>query len=508
MNNRTKITTFLLLLVLSVAWLDLVVAKGPSVKVKVEQAVPGEAEQGQQVLAVKIKGSGFKAGDTVHFLVAGTKDETQINVSVAIYDAATGDLDTIINVIEAATIADYDIEIRRSGGRGGKGTGLFKVKGKGGGKPPPDPEPPPPEPIDGTACVDSSGDFPALAYFDRVRVGKGRKIKKIATVYIANSDGSCSIPIWTGEDYGSAGGGFTFQLIENTGHILWGSNTGEIFRWQFDIENRAIKTILPLGLPEVVFRLSEVGLGQTILSPDGNEIYFPQQVFDPAGEFATINVIDLETCANLPLPLPCSATRILTMENGGIASLTTSPDGSRIYFVLTNIPPDDASVSFIERDSNGTWSGIKDVVTNKDPGYEQYNFASGALWNRISVALVDYPAGPIEMLAFNRADGDRIEEFIDLLSVADCDIIGEEGSCFANGNAALVGRIEGELVEFTSYTSDSAGMPTTSILIQRWRGDDLDWAFEEWDPRNSMWIREILVGLHLNNIWGLPQSGD
>jgi hypothetical protein len=122
MNNRTKITTLLLLLAISVAWLDVVVAKGPPVKV--EQATPNEAEQGQQILAVKIKGSGFKAGDTVHFLVTGTEDDAQIDVSVAIFDAETGDLNTTINVSETATISGYDIEVRSSGGRGGKGTGL------------------------------------------------------------------------------------------------------------------------------------------------------------------------------------------------------------------------------------------------------------------------------------------------------------------------------------------------------------------------------------------------
>ena len=51
MNNRTKYTAYLLLLIISLGWLESVVAKSP--KVQVEQAIPGDAEQGQQNLPVK-----------------------------------------------------------------------------------------------------------------------------------------------------------------------------------------------------------------------------------------------------------------------------------------------------------------------------------------------------------------------------------------------------------------------------------------------------------------------
>ena len=57
MNNRTKITTLLLLIAISLAWLEVVAAKGPPIRVT--EAIPSEAEQGQQGLLVKIKGKGF-----------------------------------------------------------------------------------------------------------------------------------------------------------------------------------------------------------------------------------------------------------------------------------------------------------------------------------------------------------------------------------------------------------------------------------------------------------------
>ena len=125
MITSLRCTAILLLLTLSLAWLDLAVAKGPPIRV--EQAIPSEAAQGQQGLPVKIKGKGFGPGSTVRFLVAGTNDDSQIVVPEVVYDPATGDLDTVIDVSETAAISDYDIEVRL-GGRGGKGTDLFRVK--------------------------------------------------------------------------------------------------------------------------------------------------------------------------------------------------------------------------------------------------------------------------------------------------------------------------------------------------------------------------------------------
>jgi len=99
-------------------------ANGPPIRV--EQAIPSVAEQGQQQLHVKIRGKGFKPGDLVRFLVADTDNDEEINVLTVTYDESTGDLDTVITVDEDAEISNYDIEVYRSG-RGGKGTDLFSV---------------------------------------------------------------------------------------------------------------------------------------------------------------------------------------------------------------------------------------------------------------------------------------------------------------------------------------------------------------------------------------------
>lgn len=128
MNVRARTTLIILFLGIGLAWLSAIEAKGPPIRV--EQAIPNEAEQGQQGLAVKIKGRNFQDGDTVHFLVTGTDDESQIDVLSAVYDPGTGDIDTVIDVEDEAPVDLYDIEVRR-GGRGGKGSDLFRVRVKG-----------------------------------------------------------------------------------------------------------------------------------------------------------------------------------------------------------------------------------------------------------------------------------------------------------------------------------------------------------------------------------------
>lgn len=131
MKKLLKNTVTLLLLNVLLMLPGLVLAKGGP-PVRVEQAIPGEGFQGEDLL-VKIKGKGFESGASVRFLVADTEDDTQIEVKDVLYDPATGDLDTTITVTAEATVAYYDIDVRLSGNRGGKGTDLFKVQSRSGG---------------------------------------------------------------------------------------------------------------------------------------------------------------------------------------------------------------------------------------------------------------------------------------------------------------------------------------------------------------------------------------
>lgn len=97
---------------------------GPN-KVSVTNADPGEAYQGEE-LEVTVTGSGFDSGSQVSYLVTGTTDSSQVDVLSMEFLSDT-ELKTRIKVKDAAIASDYDIEVRTSSGRKGKGTTLLKV---------------------------------------------------------------------------------------------------------------------------------------------------------------------------------------------------------------------------------------------------------------------------------------------------------------------------------------------------------------------------------------------
>ena len=133
MNYPIKyILAILVFLTGSVLWHDSAFAGKPT-KITVTAANPNSALQGTE-LDVVISGSGFGHGSSVRFLVAGTNDDTQVEVQGTVtFDENTGDLTAFINVLSTATIDFYDIEVRASSGRRGKGTDLFQVNQVGGG---------------------------------------------------------------------------------------------------------------------------------------------------------------------------------------------------------------------------------------------------------------------------------------------------------------------------------------------------------------------------------------
>ena len=120
----------ILILAASLFYFNIAIA-APPVKVKVTSASPNSALQGD-ALPVVISGSGFDVGSTVKFLVTGSKDASQINVGAVVLNN-DGTLTASIQVLNGATVTDYDIEVQTSSGRRGKGTTLFKVQSSGGG---------------------------------------------------------------------------------------------------------------------------------------------------------------------------------------------------------------------------------------------------------------------------------------------------------------------------------------------------------------------------------------
>ena len=98
--------------------------------VQVTAADPPATEQGTINLNVRVTGKGFKSGAKAKWFVTGSTDTGGVTVNSTTFVSST-ELSANITVADGATIANYDIQVLNSDGRGGKGTELFAVTAKG-----------------------------------------------------------------------------------------------------------------------------------------------------------------------------------------------------------------------------------------------------------------------------------------------------------------------------------------------------------------------------------------
>jgi uncharacterized delta-60 repeat protein len=127
---RRSATVLMLLISLGFLFIGL---RGPAVDaqgaVQVAGADPTAATQGTVNLNVKVTGKGFKNGAKAKWLVTGTTDPGGVTVNSTSFVSST-ELTANITVADTATIANFDIAVTNSDGRGGKGTELFTVTSK------------------------------------------------------------------------------------------------------------------------------------------------------------------------------------------------------------------------------------------------------------------------------------------------------------------------------------------------------------------------------------------
>src|SRR6266576_537115 len=108
------------------------VSSAQAQQIQVTAAVPSSAAQGTINLNVKVTGKGFKNGANAKWFVTGTTDPGGVTVNSTTF-VNSGELTANITVADTATIANFDIAVTNTDGRGGKGTELFAVTAKGGG---------------------------------------------------------------------------------------------------------------------------------------------------------------------------------------------------------------------------------------------------------------------------------------------------------------------------------------------------------------------------------------
>src|SRR2546423_2787622 len=107
-------------------------ATSAQAQVQVSAANPSSTAQGTINLNVKVTGKGFKNGAKAKWTVTGTTDTGGVTVNSTAFVNST-EVDANISVSDTAVIANFDIAVTNSDGRGGKGTELFAVTAKGGG---------------------------------------------------------------------------------------------------------------------------------------------------------------------------------------------------------------------------------------------------------------------------------------------------------------------------------------------------------------------------------------
>src|SRR5712671_4985596 len=123
--------TFLIALILGFVLLNLSGSvSAVQGQVQVTAADPASTAQGTINLNVKITGKGFKNGAKAKWFVTGTTDPGGVTVNSTTF-VNSGELAANITVADSAVIANFDIQVLYSDGRGGKGTELFAVTAKG-----------------------------------------------------------------------------------------------------------------------------------------------------------------------------------------------------------------------------------------------------------------------------------------------------------------------------------------------------------------------------------------
>src|SRR4029078_6975295 len=137
-------------------------------QVQVTASTPASAEQGTDHLNIKVNGKGFKNGANAKWFVTGTTDTGGGTVNSTTFVSST-EVTAHITVADTAVIANFDIQVTNSDGRGGKGTELFKVTAKSASNCPP-PQPAPTSDSKcfdlGPGCLDSTFGGRGVVYLD------------------------------------------------------------------------------------------------------------------------------------------------------------------------------------------------------------------------------------------------------------------------------------------------------------------------------------------------------
>src|ERR1035437_3466651 len=122
MKNRARAVFGLLLIGVALEFC----APRAFAQIQVTSAVPNNAAQGTVNLDVVVKGNGFKKGAVAQWFVSGTTNPGGVTVNSTAFNSSN-QVTANITVAADAVISGFDIVVKNSDGRTGKGTELFAV---------------------------------------------------------------------------------------------------------------------------------------------------------------------------------------------------------------------------------------------------------------------------------------------------------------------------------------------------------------------------------------------
>ncbi len=340
-------------------------------------------------------------------------------------------------------------------------------------------EPPPPPPVE--SCVDASGVFPSFAYTTKIYGGK-RGSWSATNLHLANSDGTCSIIIYTQESREDLDP--SYRQFGTDGRIVWDQESlGNLGR-KDPAGGRPVLKMLDFTIvdgelvavsePATVYmdppRDSGVGIDGTELSPDGNSIYFRIEYWSEIdGWVDVLYSVDVSICTSL-----CPSDVVIAANPDNIIfGLDMNASGQRLY-----IGGSGSGIRFIEVTPTG-YSSVRTVASRSDLGDLKVHDISVGNWDWDS----DVNGTKNEVVAVTLDNVNTVY----VLDVSKCNIsaLPSPATCLASGDSSII--LSGPDGYSTSFQNEDLLIDygdnvqlldtdtlTSTVLLQGYRPDSIE----------------------------------
>jgi hypothetical protein len=325
------------------------------------------------------------------------------------------------------------------------------------GKAPP-PPPPPPTP---TSCagVTGVGVFPAMVYskskYREIKRGGGTQVYDGTDFYIADSNGKCSLLISSSQNYWS----HKYRQIGTEARVAW-ADGASIRLVKFNVVGSSVVEPLPLA-STIVYTQSWTpsSIIDLELTANGQTIFYIDEIKTIDGRWVdTLHSISLTNCS-----ANCTPQTLYTFnDDNGVGWLSVNAAGDRLYMSIHDRVPNIRSISFLKKNQDGTWSSLRQVVSNQDGDYQSVTGFAATAFGRWDYNNSSVPKNVLSYVV-ERTSG-YTTDIVDVTNCAPATVV-PQGSCLPSGESVFVrSGIAGSGSSFTS-TPSSLTTGTPSLLV-------------------------------------------